>query len=136
MNIHPAKDIQKYGGPGMYGHHVHEAVVRAHEKDSGCTVHYVTGDVDGGPIILQRTVPVKPSDTPDTLSERILVHEHRIYSRAIQLHVDGRLKVCGKSVKVDYSGDWQKFWESREKAYIQFQAEEFLKEGRRIEDVL
>jgi phosphoribosylglycinamide formyltransferase-1 len=136
MNIHPAKDIQKYGGPGMYGHHVHEAVLKAGEKESGCTVHYVTGDVDGGPIILQQTVTVKPSDTPDTLSERVLIYEHTIYSKAIQLHVDGRLKVDGKSVRVDFSGDWEKKWETRERAYIRFQTEELLKEGKRIEDIL
>ena len=136
MNIHPARNIQKYGGPGMYGHHVHEAVLKAGEKESGCTIHYVTNDVDGGPIILQHIVPVKPSDTPDTLSERILIYEHRIYSKAIQLHVDGRLKVEGKTVGVDYGENWDKLWETREKAYIHFQTEELLKEGKRIEDIL
>jgi len=136
MNIHPAKNIQKYGGPGMYGHHVHEAVLKAGEKESGCTIHYVTNDVDSGPVILQETVPVKPNDTPETLSERILIHEHRAYSKAIQLHIDGRLKVEEKTVRVDDSGKWMKQWEAREKTYIQFQANELLKEGKRIEDIL
>ncbi len=136
MNIHPAKDIQKYGGPGMYGHHVHEAVLKAGEKESGCTIHYVTNNVDGGPIILQQTVPIKPNDTADTLSERILIYEHRTYSKAIQLHVDERLEVEAKSVKIDYSNDWENLWEARQKAYIHFQTEELLKEGKRIENIL
>ena len=136
MNIHPAKDIQTYGGVGMYGHRVHEAVLKAQEKESGCTVHYVTNDVDGGPVILQQPVPVKPNDTPGTLSERILIFEHRIYSKAIQLHVDGRLKIDGRSVTVDYDGNWEEMWEDREKVYIRFQTEELLKQGKRIEDIL
>ncbi len=120
----------------MFGHHVHEAVMKAGEKETGCTVHYVTKDVDSGPIILQETVSIGPKDTADTLSDRVLVYEHRIYSKAIQLHVDGRLTSNGRSVKVDYSGDWDRLWETRERKYIQSQTEELLREGKRIEDLL
>jgi phosphoribosylglycinamide formyltransferase-1 len=75
INIHPAL-LPKFGGPGMYGHHVHEAVIKAHEPVSGCSVHYVNATVDGGQIILQKQVPVLPNDTPETLAVRVLVQEH------------------------------------------------------------
>ncbi len=136
MNIHPAKDLQKYGGPGMFGRHVHEAVLKAGENESGCTIHYVTNDVDGGPIVLQQTVPVKSSDTPEMLEQRILIYEHRTYSKAVQLHVDGRLNVNEKSVEVDYSDNWLKRWEARQRAYVDFQARELLKQGKQIEEIL
>jgi len=136
MNIHPAKNMEKYSGRGMYGERVHEAVLKAGEKESGCTIHYVDKGVDTGPIILQYTVPVKPSDTVHTLADKILVYEHRLYSKAIQLHIDGRLKIVDGSVVKDYTRNWEEQWNEREKAYIQYQEAEWAKIGKPLEDLL
>jgi phosphoribosylglycinamide formyltransferase-1 len=75
INLHPAL-LPKFGGQGMYGDHVHQAVLAAGETESGCTVHLVTGGIDAGPILLQRKVPVLPGDTAETLAERIHKEEH------------------------------------------------------------
>ena len=99
MNVHPAL-IPMFFGVGMYGHHVHEAVIRRGVKVSGATVHFVDEDYDTGPIIIQRVVPVLFEDTPDTLAARILPEEHKAYTEAIQLFAQGRLKVEGRKVKV------------------------------------
>ncbi len=82
VNIHPAL-LPKYGGKGMYGHHVHEAVLAAGEKQSGITIHYVDGHYDNGDIIFQATCPVLPGDTTDTLAQRIHQLEHLHYPRVI-----------------------------------------------------
>lgn len=82
LNIHPAL-LPKYGGKGMYGHHVHEAVIAAGEKESGCTVHLVTEKYDEGPIVLQLRCPVEPSDTPETLAARVLELEHQAFAQAL-----------------------------------------------------
>lgn len=82
INIHPSL-IPKYCGKGFYGHHVHEAVIAAGEKESGATVHFVDEGVDTGPIIIQKKVPVFEGDTPDALGERILKVEHEILTEAI-----------------------------------------------------
>lgn len=76
INIHPSL-LPKFGGPGMYGERVHRAVLDAGETVSGCTVHIVDQGTDTGPILLQRTVPVLPGDTPESLAERIHIEEHR-----------------------------------------------------------
>jgi len=99
MNVHPAL-LPSFGGPGMYGHHLHQAVLDYGCKVSGCTVHFVTLETDGGPIILQRAVPVEESDTPETLAARILPHEHELYCQAVQLYAEGRLKLDGRRVRV------------------------------------
>lgn len=83
LNIHPAL-LPKFGGPGMYGHHVHEAVLRAGEKESGCSVHLVDEEYDHGPVLLQARVPVVPGDTADTLAARVLEQEHQIYPQAVR----------------------------------------------------
>ena len=70
VNIHPSL-LPKFGGKGMYGHYVHEAVLAAREQQSGCTVHYVSAEVDGGAIIAQSIVPVMGDDTPETLAQRV-----------------------------------------------------------------
>ena len=88
LNIHPAL-LPKFGGKGMYGHFVHEAVLRAGEKESGCTVHVVDAEFDHGPVLLQRKVPVLPGDTPETLAERVLKEEHACYPEAIALLLPG-----------------------------------------------
>ncbi len=75
VNLHPAL-LPKFGGVGMWGHHVHEAVLAAGEKESGCTVHLVDSGCDTGKILVQKKVPVMPDDSPDTLYARIAPHEH------------------------------------------------------------
>ena len=83
LNIHPAL-LPKFGGKGMYGHFVHEAVVKAKEKKSGPTVHYVDENYDTGSIILQTEVPVYETDTPEDVAKRVLVQEHIIFPKAIK----------------------------------------------------
>ncbi len=97
MNIHPAL-IPAFCGKGMYGHHVHEAVINSGVKITGCTVHFVDEQYDHGPIILQEAVPVFDNDTPETLAERVQAKEREIYPKAIQLFAEGRLKVVGNKV--------------------------------------
>ena len=101
MNIHPAL-LPKFGGPGMYGHHVHEAVIKAKEKESGATVHFVTEGVDAGPVILQGDVKVSPSDNPKTLAEKVLRVEHQIYPEAVRLFCEGKLKVENDRVRITH----------------------------------
>jgi len=76
INLHPAL-LPKFGGVGMWGHNVHEAVLAAHEKESGCTVHLVDSGCDTGKILVQKKVPVLPDDTPDSLYARIAPEEHK-----------------------------------------------------------
>ena len=97
MNTHPAL-LPAFGGKGMWGHHVHEAVLEYGGKVSGCTIHFVTLGTDEGPIILQRAVPVEEGDTAETLAARILPVEHELYSQAIQLFAECRLKIEGRRV--------------------------------------
>ena len=98
MNIHPAL-LPAFGGKGMYGHHVHEAVVKTGCKVSGCTVHFCTNEYDAGPIIIQRTCEVKDTDTPDDLATRVFEQECLAYPEAIQLFAEDRLKVKNGIVK-------------------------------------
>jgi phosphoribosylglycinamide formyltransferase-1 len=88
INIHPAL-LPKYGGKGMYGLRVHEAVIRAGEKESGITIHYVDGHYDNGDIIFQARCPVKPQDTPETLAQRVHKLEHEYYVGVIEGVVKG-----------------------------------------------
>jgi len=99
MNTHPAL-LPAFGGEDMWGHHVHEAVLEYGCKVSGCTIHFVSLETDGGPIILQRAVPVEEDDTAETLAARILPHEHNLFPRAIQLFAEGRLKIEGRRVRI------------------------------------
>lgn len=89
VNLHPAL-LPKFGGPGMWGHHVHEAVLAAGEPESGCTVHLVDEGTDTGPILLQRRVPVLPGDSPESLAERIHAQEHLAIVEAIEVLVGSR----------------------------------------------
>lgn len=82
INIHPSL-LPKYGGKGMYGIHVQEAVLQANETEAGCTVHYVSADVDGGEIIDQSRIEILPEDTPHTLSQRVQVQEKKILPRIL-----------------------------------------------------
>ena len=83
VNIHPAL-LPRFGGPGMYGIRVHEAVLASGETISGATVHYVDEEYDHGLIVLQQTVPVLPGDTPEVLAARVLAAEHQLYPSAIR----------------------------------------------------
>jgi formyltetrahydrofolate-dependent phosphoribosylglycinamide formyltransferase len=84
MNIHPAL-LPAFGGEGMYGARVHEAVIASGAKESGVTVHLVDDEYDRGPIVAQWRVPVEPSDTPDSLAARVLAVEHVVYPRAVEM---------------------------------------------------
>ncbi len=99
MNTHPAL-LPSFGGTGMHGLKVHQAVIAHGCKVSGCTIHFVTEEVDGGQIILQKAVPVLEDDTPETLQERVLKEEHKLFPRAIQLFARGKLKVEGRRCRV------------------------------------
>jgi len=83
VNIHPAL-LPKFGGTGMYGMHVHEAVIASGEKESGPSIHYVDSKYDHGQIIAQVKVPVYPEDTPEELQKRVLAQEHDLLPRVIQ----------------------------------------------------
>ncbi len=83
INIHPSL-LPKYGGKGMWGHHVHEAVIVAGETESGITIHHVTEKLDDGAIIFQAQCEVLPNDTPDSLAARIHQLEHEHYPRVVE----------------------------------------------------
>jgi formyltetrahydrofolate-dependent phosphoribosylglycinamide formyltransferase len=97
MNIHPAL-IPSFCGKGMHGRTVHEAVLARGCKVSGCTVHFVDDHYDHGPIIVQRTVPVRDDDTPDTLAARVFEQECLAYPEAIRLFAAGKLAIDGQRV--------------------------------------
>jgi phosphoribosylglycinamide formyltransferase-1 len=78
----------------------------------------VDQSVDGGPIILQSTVPVEATDTPESLAHRILIQEHRTYPKAIQLHVDERIKITDGKTLIDWNGDWEESWNRKQEALI------------------
>lgn len=92
LNIHPAL-LPQHGGPGMYGIHPHESVLAAGDAESGATVHVVDARYDEGPILKQRRVPVLPDDTPQTLQQRVLAEEHRIYAEVLEDVVRGRIRL-------------------------------------------
>jgi phosphoribosylglycinamide formyltransferase-1 len=99
INIHPAL-LPDFGGPGMYGHRVHQAVLRAGRSESGCTVHFCDNEYDRGPIILQRKVPVQPDDTPESLAARVFEQECIALPEVIQLFAGGRIRLEGRVVTV------------------------------------
>ncbi len=99
INIHPAL-LPSFGGKGMFGHHVHEAVLHHGCKVSGCTVHFVTNEYDQGPIILQKCVPVLEGDTPDTLAARVFEQECIALPQAIALCAAGRVRIDGNVVRI------------------------------------
>lgn len=99
VNIHPAL-LPSFGGKGMYGHRVHEAVLAYGCKVSGATVHFVDAEYDSGPPILQRCVPVWNDDTPETLAARVVEIEHQIYPEALQLFAEDRIRVEGRRVTI------------------------------------
>ncbi len=98
LNIHPAL-LPKYGGKGFFGRHVHEAVLAAGDRESGCTVHFANNEYDAGPIILQRRVPVLPGDSADTLASRVFQQECIAYPQAIRLYATGQVRMRGDDVE-------------------------------------
>lgn len=91
LNTHPAL-LPKHGGEGMYGEHVHKAVLAAGDKTSGVSIHQVIAEVDRGPVLLQRSVPVMDNDTYQTLAARVLAQEHIAYPEAVRMEAEKLLK--------------------------------------------
>jgi len=155
MNIHPAL-LPSFGWKGLNARYVHEAALEYGVKVTGCTVYFVDVSVEKGPIILQHPVKILESerqmfrerreDAIQSLSDRVLVHEHRIYSKAIQLYADGRLSVdefasrgegetrISRVVAVDLTGDWEKRWNERQRIFIEHQKGAWTAKGRHIEE--
>jgi phosphoribosylglycinamide formyltransferase-1 len=99
LNIHPAL-LPAFGGKGMYGRRVHEAVLEYGAKVSGCTVHFADDTYDTGPVLVQKCVPVKDDDDPDTLAARVFEAECEAYPEAIRLLAEKRVTVVGRRVRV------------------------------------
>lgn len=99
LNIHPAL-LPAFGGKGMYGRRVHEAVLEYGAKVSGCTVHFADDTYDTGPVLVQKCVPVRDGDDPDTLAARVFEAECEAYPEAIRLLAEGRVTVVGRRVRV------------------------------------
>lgn len=99
MNVHPAL-IPAFSGPGFYGRRVHEAVLAAGVRLSGCTVHFADDEYDHGPIISQTAVPVLDDDTPETLAARVQLAEREAYPEAVRLYAAGRLSIEGGRVRI------------------------------------
>jgi phosphoribosylglycinamide formyltransferase-1 len=98
LNVHPAL-LPSFGGKGMFGMRVHQAVLEYGCKVSGCTVHLVNERYDTGPIIAQACVPVEENDTPETLSARVQMQEHRLFSRCLEMVIQDQIRVEGRRVK-------------------------------------
>ena len=92
LNVHPAL-LPKYGGSGMHGAHVHEAVLKAHEKESGMTIHLMDEGVDTGKVLLQKTCPVLPGDTVDSLKVRVQELEKEWYPKVLEMIEKGEIKI-------------------------------------------
>ncbi|MBE5746592.1 MAG: phosphoribosylglycinamide formyltransferase [Clostridiales bacterium] len=99
INIHPSL-IPSFCGMGYYGLRVHKAAIEYGVKLSGATVHFVEADVDGGAIIMQRSVPVLADDTPETLQARILKEEHVMLPECVRLLCEGKIEKCGRTVRI------------------------------------
>lgn len=100
LNIHPSL-LPAFGGKGMYGGRVHQAVLDYGAKWTGATVHLVDNSYDTGPVVMQEVVPVHPGDTAETLAARVLRTEHRIYAQALQAFALDRVRIDGRSVTID-----------------------------------
>jgi len=100
VNIHPSL-LPAFGGRGMYGMHVHRAVVDYGVRWTGATVHLVDEAYDHGPVVLQEPVPVFTGDRPEDVAARVLAVEHRLYPTALQLFASGRVHVDGRSVRIE-----------------------------------
>lgn len=100
INIHPSL-IPAFCGMGYYGLKVHQAAIEYGVKVSGATVHFVSAEVDGGAIIMQRAVPVLDDDTPERLQQRILEQEHQILPLCVKKFCQGKIVKCGRQVRVE-----------------------------------
>lgn len=99
INIHPAL-LPAFGGKGMYGMHVHEAVLNYGAKVSGATVHIVDEGYDQGPIVLQQAIEVAEDETPESLAAKILTVEHQLYPEAVRLFAENQITVEGRKVHI------------------------------------
>lgn len=99
LNIHPSL-LPDFGGKGFYGMKVHQAVLEAGSKLSGCTVHLVNDEYDEGPVIVQRAIAVEPGETPETLAARVFEQECLAYPEAIRICLSGRMQIDGNRVLV------------------------------------
>ena len=99
VNIHPAL-LPAFGGKGMYGMHVHEAVIASRATESGATVHLVDDEYDRGPVVLQRRIAIRSDETAVTLAARVLAVEHELYPEALRLFAEGRVTVVDHNVIV------------------------------------
>ncbi len=99
LNIHPSL-LPAFGGKGMHGRHVHEAVLAAGARVSGCTVHFADDTYDTGPILVQRCVPVEDGDDPESLAARVFAAECEAYPEAIRLIAENRVRVDGRRVVI------------------------------------
>lgn len=95
LNIHPSL-LPKYKGL-----HTHQRALEAGEREHGCSVHFVTEELDGGPLVVQAIVPVQSDDTPDSLAQRVHAEEHRIYPLAMRWFAEGRLRLGGTGAELD-----------------------------------
>lgn len=100
INIHPSL-LPLFGGRGWYGERVHRAVIESGVRYTGCTVHFVTPEVDAGPIILQKVVPVYPGDSWESVAERVLRLEHRLLPLVVELIANGRVHLVNGKVEID-----------------------------------
>jgi phosphoribosylglycinamide formyltransferase 1 len=123
LNIHPAYDLLAFGGKNMVGSKIHQRVLQSGAKYSGCTVHVVSREIDRGPPVVKRRVPVLAEDTPESLEKRILKEEHLAFPEALQLFADSRVTISKDKKKcyVDrYSDNWDLNWMGRQEAYLEF----------------
>jgi phosphoribosylglycinamide formyltransferase-1 len=102
INIHPAL-LPSFGGKGMYGHHVHDAVYERGVKVSGATVHLVNNEYDAGPIVLQKSISIKGAQNAEEIAKRVLKIEHEIFPQAVKLLVEDQLKV--EKLRVTIKGE-------------------------------
>lgn len=91
LNIHPSL-LPDFGGKGMYGMKVHQAAINSKSKKSGCSVHLVTEEIDGGPVLAQAIVSIEPDDTPEILAAKVLKEEHKLYPKAVNKFIMEKIK--------------------------------------------
>jgi len=91
LNIHPSL-LPKFGGKGYYGIRVHQAVVSSNEKETGATVHFVDNKYDNGPIILQKKIKISSEDSPESISDKVLLIEHEIYPKVVKAFCEDRIR--------------------------------------------
>ncbi len=155
MNIHPAL-LPSFGWKGLNARYVHEAALGYGVKLTGSTVFFVDVSVEKGPIILQHPVRVleserelfatKREEAIQSLSERVLVHEHRMYPKAIQLYADKKLRVheitthdehnirTYRAVAIDLSDDWENEWNQRQRTFIEWQRKQGTERERTLNE--